>query len=172
MDRASRIWASEAGGGALLDLAVYPFTWTLLALGSPATWTADAVVLPDVGVDVLTTLSLAYPGTAVAQRTCTPLSQAVHTGTMAGEDATLSTWAPLTNPTGGTIEVSEGVREVRADPTGPPHAFMLHEVTRCVQEGLLESPAMPLDLTLATIRMFDDVRRRIGVRCPNDARVR
>lgn len=167
-DPASRMWAPEAGGGALLDLAVYPLAWTLAALGFPPAWSADAVVLPEVGVDGLTALTLHYPGEAVAQLTCTLLSQASRSVTIGGRDAFLRTWAPLPNPAGFTIEASGGRRDVRADASAPPYAWMLREVQRCVQQGLTESPTMPLDLTLATMRLFDDVRRRTGVRYPND----
>lgn len=168
VDPRSRMWAPEAGGGALLDLAVYPLAWVIAALGFPSDWSVDAVVLPDLGVDGLTALTLAYPGEATAQLTCTLLSQASRTLTIGGSAATLRTWAPLTNPTGFTVDGPGGRREVRADATAPPYAWMLREVTRCVQQGLGESPTMPLSLTLATMRLLDDVRRRIGVRYPND----
>jgi predicted dehydrogenase len=168
IDPRSRMWAPEAGGGALLDLAVYPLSWAVAVLGFPPAWSADAVVLPDLGVDGLTALTLAYPGEATAQLTCTLLSRASRSVTIGGHEATLRTWAPLTNPAGFTIEGPSGRREVRAPASAAPYAWMLREVTRCVQQGLSESPTMPLDHTLATMRMFDDVRRRIGVRYPND----
>jgi hypothetical protein len=37
------------------------------------------------------------------------------------------------------------------------------EAARCVGEGLLESPGMPLDETVEIMRAFDEIRRQTGV---------
>ncbi len=48
---------------------------------------------------------------------------------------------------------------------------MIHEAeeaTRCVREGLLESPTMPLDETLAIMKTLDAVREPWGLTFPAD----
>ena len=52
-----------------------------------------------------------------------------------------------------------------------PYAYQLREVTRCIQQGLTESPTMPPAETLATMRLFDEARRQMCVVYPNDLRV-
>jgi hypothetical protein len=54
------------------------------------------------------------------------------------------------------------------DVVGKGYAYELREVTRCVQQGLTESPVMPLEDTLNTMRLFDGVRAQLGVSYPND----
>jgi hypothetical protein len=44
----------------------------------------------------------------------------------------------------------------------------LREVTRCLQQGLTESPVMPLEHTLASMRLLDQARAQLGVTYPND----
>jgi hypothetical protein len=40
------------------------------------------------------------------------------------------------------------------------------EVMRCLREGLIESPLVPLSATLAVLRTLDEVRGQVGVRYP------
>ena len=168
-DPRSRMWAPDDGGGALLDLGVYAYSWALAGLGHPRSVAAQGVV-NELGVDELSALTLAYDGGAFAQLTTTLVSHATRTATIAGSRGTLRTWAPLTNPEGFTIDRPGGTRDVRFAGGAPPYAHMLREVTRCVQQGLTESPTMPLDDTLATMRLFDEARRQMGVRYPHDER--
>ena len=44
----------------------------------------------------------------------------------------------------------------------------LDEVQRCLDAGLGESPAMPLDDSLALARICDELRRQFGVRYPGE----
>ena len=168
-DPRSRLWAPEAGGGALLDLGVYGVSWARAGLGAPLSVTAHGV-LNEHGVDGLTALTLVHEGGGLAQITGTLTSEATRTATMAGTEGTLRTWAPLTSPTGFTVIRGDASREVAIEPAAPPYAYMLREVTRCVQQGLLESPTMPQGESVALMRLFDAARRQLGVRYPNDDR--
>jgi predicted dehydrogenase len=167
-DPRERLWAPEDGGGALLDLTVYPFTWAFGALGLPRGLLAVGA-LNDDGVDELNALTLVYEQGAHAQLTSTFVSHAARTATIAGSEGTLRTAGRLTNPEAFTVVSAHGSREERFAQGGPRYAYELREVTRCVQEGLLESPTMPLADTLATLRLFDEARRQMGVRYPHDA---
>jgi predicted dehydrogenase len=168
-DTDSRLWAPESGGGALLDLGVYGVSWARAGLGDPLSVTAHGVV-NDTGVDGLTALTLRHRNGGLAQITATLTTEATRTATLAGTEGTLRTWAPLTSPTGFTVARGHSAREVAFEPAAPPYTYMLREVTRCVQQGLRESPTMPLGESVAVMGLFDDARRQIGVRYPNDDR--
>ncbi|BAS15379.1 trans-1,2-dihydrobenzene-1,2-diol dehydrogenase [Arthrobacter sp. Hiyo8] len=62
----SRLWRRDDGGGALMDVGVYPLTWALISLGRPESLTATAH-LTDGGVDSETALTLSYPSGAQVQ---------------------------------------------------------------------------------------------------------
>ena len=166
-DTRSRMWAPEHGGGALLDLGVYAYSWAFAALGRPRSVAAHGSA-NELGVDGLSALTLHYDGGAFAQLATTLVSHATRTATIAGSEGVLRTWAPLTNPSGFSVERADGAYDVRFDDSVPLYAYMLREVTRCVQQGLTESPTMPLDETVFTMRLFDEARRQMGVRYPND----
>ena len=168
-DPRERLWSREAGGGALLDLAVYPFTWAFGALGLPSSVRAVGTRTDD-GVDGTHALTLTYASGAIAQLLGTLESQATRTATLGGTLGTLRTFAPLTRPEGFTVATGDDRRREEVALGAAPYAWMLREVTRCVQQGLRESPTMPLRDTVATLRLLDAARTQMGVTYPNDQR--
>ena len=166
-DPDSRLWARGAGGGALLDLAVYPLTWTAAAFGLPSATTARGV-LAENGVDALSALEVAYAGDARAQVTVSLVSAHTGTATIGGDAGVVRTLAPLPNPAGFTLTRGGDTSEVRVATPAPGYTYQLREVTRCIQRAELESATMPLRDTLALMRCFDDARAQLGVRYPND----
>ncbi|MFI7580419.1 Gfo/Idh/MocA family oxidoreductase [Kocuria kalidii] len=168
-DRASRIWDPAAGGGALLDLAVYPLTWALAALGAPDGITARGVLHED-GVDLHNGLTLSYADGAHAHLTTSIEADCPGTVTLSGTDGWLRTGAPLYNP--GELVVRSGraaPRTERFQPVGHGFAHELREVTRCLQAGLTESPRMPLADTVLVLELLDEARRQMGLRYRSDA---
>lgn len=166
-DPTSRLWAREAGGGALLDLAVYPLTWTAAAFGLPSEVRAHGI-LAENGVDAMTSLDLGHPGGERAQVVVSLVSAHTRSATIAGDAGTVRMLAPLPNPPGFIVARGDETLEVRPALRAPPYAYQLREVTRCVQRGALESERMPLADSLSRMRLFDDARRQIGVRYAND----
>lgn len=168
-DPRARLWAPESGGGALLDLAVYPLTWVIGALGFPTGLHASGRLNAD-GVDEVSALSLAYPGGRQAQVLVSFVSDSTRRVRLVGTEGFVETDAPLTRPEGFTVSVGGRARHESVPLGHEPYAYQLREVTRCVQEGLTESPTMPLAHTLRTMELLDEARAQLGMRLPNDAR--
>ncbi|CUM41755.1 putative oxidoreductase [Streptomyces venezuelae] len=164
-----RLRDPAVGGGALLDLGVYPVSFAQLLLGEPDSVQAHALISPE-GVDLNTGMLLGWDSGASALLSCslvadTPLTAAV-TGTL------------------GRIEVPRGFffperftlhrdgREPEEFVAGDdPHSFRHEaaEVMRCLRAGATESPLVPLEGSLAVMRTLDAVRDRVGVRYPSEA---
>ncbi|GAB3542113.1 Gfo/Idh/MocA family oxidoreductase [Arthrobacter tecti] len=169
-DPAARLWDPLAGGGALLDLTIYPTTWALGALGFPTSVSAEAT-LNDDGVDAQNALTLTYASGAQAQLSSSLVASGPSQATVAGSRGWLRTSSPLHNPRELVIQAFKGESRVEEfERVGNGYAYELRETTRCIQSGLLESPTMPLQHTLDTMRMFDGVRAQLGVRYANDNR--
>ncbi|WP_091606896.1 Gfo/Idh/MocA family protein [Arthrobacter koreensis] len=169
-DPASRLWDPAAGGGALLDLTVYPLTLAVGALGFPQRVQASGTLNAD-GVDTQNALNLGYDSGAQAQLTSSLLASGPRTATICGSEGWVRTGAPLHNPVELHIHQHMGPsRTERFQQVGNGYTYELREVTRCIQEGLAESPTMPLCDSLQTMQFFDEVRAQIGVRYPNDER--
>ncbi|WP_202528087.1 Gfo/Idh/MocA family oxidoreductase [Streptomyces sp. SID5770] len=164
-----RLRDPETGGGALLDLGVYPVSFAQLLLGEPDSVQAHALLSPE-GVDLNTAMLLGWSGTgASALLSCsiaadTPLTASV-TGSLGRIDVPRGFFFPerFTLHRNGA-EPEEFVAE--AD----PHSFRHEaaEVMRCLRAGERESPLVPLDGSLAVMRTLDAVRNRIGVRYPGE----
>ncbi|MFJ6283963.1 Gfo/Idh/MocA family oxidoreductase [Arthrobacter sp. KFRI-F3372] len=170
-DPADRLWDRAAGGGALLDLAVYPLTWATAALGFPAGITAKGHLNQD-GVDVHNTLTLEYPDGVAAQLTSSLQAAGPGTATIGGTAGWIRTGSPLYNPR--TLEICglDGhirVEEFHEDTEGFIHE--LRETARCIRAGLQESPLMPWHHTVQVMQLLDQAREQLGLHYANDARV-
>jgi predicted dehydrogenase len=165
----SRLWARQDGGGALLDIAVYPLLWALGTLGFPQTVSATGVVNDD-GVDAQNAMTLGYRHGAQVQLTSSLLAHGPRIATVAGSLGYLQSVGSINNPSELLVRIGreEPRREV-FDAVGRGYTYELREVTRCIQQGLTQSPVMPLEDTLNTMRLFDGVRAQLGVSYPNDA---
>ena len=93
----SRLWAPKDGGGALLDLTVYPLLWALGTLGFPQTVSATGWVNDD-GVDAQNALTLGYHHGAQAQLISSLLAHGPRTATVAGSQGFLQTTGSINNP--------------------------------------------------------------------------
>lgn len=165
----SRLWARGDGGGALLDISVYPLLWALGTLGFPQTVSATGFVNDD-GVDAQNALTLGYNHAAQVQLTSSLLSHGPRTATVAGNLGYLQSVGSINNPRQLTIAIGLDERRTEAfDVVGKGYTYELREVTRCIQQGLTESPVMPLDDSLNTMRLFDGVRAQMGVSYANDS---
>ncbi|MEU1038900.1 Gfo/Idh/MocA family protein [Streptomyces sp. NPDC005551] len=160
------------GGGALLDLGVYPVSFAQLLLGEPSDVTARAV-LSDEGVDLQTGALLSFESGALASVHCsisggTPVSASV-TGSAGRIDIPDGFFFPehfVLHRDGRDPE------KFMADPASGPRSSLRHEaaeVMRALRAGETESPLVPLDGTLAVMRTLDAIRDRIGVRYPGEA---
>ena len=170
LDPTARIWARADGGGALLDLAVYPLLWAWGTLGLPESVTAVGALNAE-GVDTQNALSLTYPSGAQAQLTTSLLARSPHTALVCGSEGWLRAQGAdaVYRPTRLEVQLGDGeVRTEEFELIGSGYVHELREVVRCLQQGLTESPVMPLEHSLATMRLLDGVRAQLGVVYPND----
>lgn len=159
-----RLFDPQLGGGALLDLGVYPVWLSHLLLGMPETVRATGT-LTESGVDEQSALVLDYAS---------------------GAQALLSTSIRVTSPgraavsgTAGRVEidpffvfpsgfaVSRGDDSARFDDrSGLTYrqgmAWQAAAVARHVDDGLLESPLHPLQSTIEVMTIVDDARRQLA----------
>jgi predicted dehydrogenase len=176
-DASHRLFDPDLGGGALLDLGVYPVSWAHMVLGTPSKVTAvgDPAFT---GVDAQTSVVLQYPGGAHAVLTSTLEALTPRRAWIAGTEGVIEvepTFYALTSFTltrrDGHVERFDTPAEVvggRGDGGGKGLRFEAAELARCVAEGLPESPHLPLDETVAIMATMDEVRRQIGVVYPGE----
>jgi dihydrodiol dehydrogenase / D-xylose 1-dehydrogenase (NADP) len=167
-DPSSRIFDPALGGGALLDLGIYPLSFTSMLLGSPQRIRSEVKLAPT-GVDELASLLLGYDSGAQAALsfgtlTSTPIDAAVlgSAGTIYVHPRFLHSERLTFYPAHGDPETLD----VPFEHNG--YQYEAHEVGRCIRAGKLESATMPLDETLALMRQMDAIRTDWGVTYPTE----
>lgn len=156
------------GGGALLDLGVYPIAFAQLVFGQPPEAIHGIMRPTDRGVDAQSSVVLGYPGGGQAL-----IASAL--------DVRLPYQARVFGP-GGTIIVEDFFRPVAytvhtVDGTprrtghrfaGRGYQFELAEVAACLRAGRTESLRWPRSASIAVLEVMDTLRRAWGVRYPDE----
>jgi predicted dehydrogenase len=164
----SILYERALGGGALLDVGVYPVALASWVLGRPERVEALARIGAG-GVDEVTAAVLGYPGGALALLHAAIRLETPQEAVIAGDAGTLRLHAPWWKATRLTL-ARPGAADVTSEHPYPGAGFHLEaaEVARCLRAGLLESPLLPLDGTVAVMDTLDEIRARIGLRYPGE----
>ncbi|WP_103337866.1 Gfo/Idh/MocA family protein [Amycolatopsis sp. CA-126428] len=156
-DPAFRLFAPELGGGALLDLGIYPVSFASMILGPPERVAAMATPA-FTGVDAQTSMLFGYASGAQAVLTCTLSAVSPTTATIVGTDARIEVDGPFYAPASFTVIPRDGERsrfEYVDEGLGLRHEA--DEVALRLAAGEIESPLMPLDETVSIMTTVDAV---------------
>jgi predicted dehydrogenase len=156
-DPTHRLFAPELGGGAMLDLGIYPVSFASMLLGTPERVTA--LVDPAfTGVDAQTSMLFGYASGAQAVLTCTLLARTATRACVSGTKARIEIDGDFYAPTSFTLIARSGERErFEFSSSGRGLHYQALEVARCLREGLTESPLMPLDESVTIMETIDRV---------------
>ena len=159
------------GGGALLDLGVYPVSFAHLLLGEPSDVMAKAV-LSEEGVDLQTGALLSWDSGALASLHCSLTGGTATTASVTGSRGRIDIPDGFFHPDRFVLHRDgRDPEEFTADPADGPRNSLKHEareVMRALRAGETESPLVPLEGTLAVMRTLDAIRDRVGVRYPSE----
>jgi predicted dehydrogenase len=157
-----RLRNPELGGGALLDLGVYPLNFAHLFLGPPASVQSWASLTPE-GVDQNTGILLGYDSGAVAVLTCGLVGESRNAASITGTTGRIDLPSGFFTPRSFTVTRGGSAEQVEMPFPGRGYQFEAAEVQRCLRAGLSESPLMPHATTLEIMSQMDLIRDRIGV---------
>jgi len=162
-DPTRRWFSADQGGGALLDVGIYPVTFATLLAGEPIVVAAVATVAPS-GVDDQVAMSMVHDHGIVSWLGCSFVSDSADEAVVAGPDGRIRVTSRF-HQSGG-LEVwraGELIASHDLSYEGTGYEFEVEEVRRCLEAGLLESPTHPLDTTLMVMRTLDRVREAAAV---------
>jgi predicted dehydrogenase len=167
-DAHSRLFAKEAGGGALLDIGIYPLSIAAYLLGPVQQAQAEAV-LSETGVDTQTAFSLRHRNGALSSCLCSITAATSSRLIVSGSRGSIELHAPFYMSHALTITDAAGAsRTVNLPFLGNGYTHEAIEVGRCLRSGMTESPLMTLDETLDLMGWLDHMREQCGVRYPYD----
>jgi predicted dehydrogenase len=165
-DAGHRLRDPALGGGALLDLGVYPINLAHLVLGAPATVTSWAHLTPE-GVDDNTGVLLGYDSGAMAALTCGLVGATRNAASITGTRGRIDLPPGFFVPQSFTLHRADTSEVFEFPFEGRGYQFEAEEVQRCLLDGALESPLMPHETTLEVMALLDTVRNEIGVIYPS-----
>ena len=163
-----RLFDPALGGGALLDLGIYPLSIAAGLMGPVTEIRAQAEMGPT-GVDVQTGFTLKHEGGGMSVCSCSLLARTPAELTVSGERGQVRMNTRFHCATSVTVTLDDGTsRTIDTPYLGNGYVHEVIEAQRCWQAGLLESPAMTQRETLALMGVMDEIRRQIGLRYAAD----
>lgn len=167
-DPQHRLYDPKLGGGALLDLGIYPLTFAILFLGFPKKYTSDAQ-LADTGVDVLDALVLSYENQAMASLICGIVANKPKEAWIVGTEGYIKVHDVFFRPNKLTLckHGAEPIEhEIPYDSNGYIHE--VREVHDCLRAGRLQSDTVSWEHTLKVTELMESIRKQWGVVYPGD----
>lgn len=172
VDPRNRLWAPELGGGAVLDLGVYPVSFAHMLLGVPSS-VAVTGSLGHTGVDADVGLLLGWADGAHARLGCSLTSHVEGRAVVVGTHGRIEVPSPFHHPPHLVVHRRDAEPQViEAPPLGRGYSHQLAEVQRCLAEGRTESAVMPLDDTLAVMRTLQTALDVLGSKPVDEGFVR
>lgn len=168
-DATDRLWDAAQGGGALLDLGVYPVSFAQFVLGgAPAEVHTVGSNAPN-GVDAEAALLWDAGDGRAGFAHCSLLSPLPGAGAVIGTEAWIEVPPRVHHPDRILIHAADDEgrpgdpRIIEAPLSGAGYIHEFDAVHRCIADGITESPTMPLDDTITVMRIVEAGLHALGV---------
>lgn len=168
-DPSHRIQDPALGGGALLDLGIYPISFAWEVFGAPTT--VNAISSPTAtGVDRQTAILFGYGEGQQAVLHTALDTRGPNTAVILGVDGRVEIDPVWYNPTTMTVFDSDNniIEEFDGRTEGRGMQFQAAELERIVASGSLEGEILPPSQSVAIMATLDEIRAQIGLRYPSE----
>ena len=163
-----RHWEPSLGGGALLDLGIYPISFAHMVLGKPDSITSSAT-FTDKGVDASSTAIFNYKSGAQAILTSNMMVSTPCRATICGTLGKIEIDRTFYNPASMRVIMHDGTTtEYPADYKGHGLREQAKEFERVVRSGAMNSPILTPDESIEIMGSLDEIRRQIGLIYPSE----
>ena len=165
-----RLYDPKLGGGALLDVGIYPVFLATSLLGRPDDIEAVMTPYPS-GVDEQISAVLRYSNNAIAITSATFAAWTPVEATIIGTEGYIRMTNRFHNAV-GNIEIvnSKGSQPVAVrKEEGFGYQFQARHVGDCLRKKLIESPVMSLADSLLLMETMDRIRAKCGIRYEVDS---
>lgn len=169
-DPEHRLFNPKLGGGALLDIGIYPLLLAQTILGVPDKISATAL-LGDAQVDEDIGVTLTYKDQKIAHlhsslRSRTPIDAHIY-----GTNGYIYLPTPWHKPVSHLLvyDYSNDKEKKYAIPShGIGYVYEAQAVMDCLNASYLESPRASWEFSLNLVQTMDHIRNQVGVRYPMD----
>lgn len=169
-DPGHRLFATDLGGGAVLDLGVYVISLAQHFLGNPDRVTACGTLFPN-GAEASATIALGWDDGRGATLATSLTSPTACRAVLMGTSGSIELGPEFHHPRALVVRrAGEPAEELHLPPTGSGYSHEAEHVHQCLDAGLLESPVVPLADTLAVQVVMQEVFEQLG-RAPEEGSV-
>jgi predicted dehydrogenase len=165
-DPESRVYKRELGGGALLDVGIYPLSTGIWLMGNPVETVALAK-LGMTGIDERTGIVMKTRDNKISTIYTSVINRTPGEFTVMGDKGFINVHGPWWHLDKLTIHLNSGKSDIISFPLEERgYIYMARHVMTCLREGKTESPVVPLSETVSIMTIMDTIRKQIGLKYP------
>jgi predicted dehydrogenase len=162
-----RLFNPELGGGALLDVGIYPISLASMVFGTRPTRISSMAHLGQTGVDEQSAVILGYEQGQLAILSAAVRTETPQEAVLIGTEGWIRLHTPWWKPAALTVSIRGQEDRTETLPfEGNGYNYEAAEVMACLRAGKLESDVMLLNETLAIMETLDHIRAQWGMRYP------
>src|SRR4030042_2755318 len=166
VDHDGRLYNLKMGGGALLDIGIYPVFLSLLLLGKPSE-IKSAAIMSETGADESCSILFKYGNEATANLACPITLDPPIEANIIFEKGRIRIHRRWFAPSSLTIvESNEKKKDLTFKYDGNGYHFEATEAMKCMEKGLIECPDLPLNFSLELMGLLDEIRNQCGILYP------
>ncbi len=163
-----RVYNLALGGGAQLDVGVYPLFLAMQVLGRPIDIKSFSH-LAVTGADATSSALFRYSNGALAHIFSSFVADSPKEAHILGTKGRITLHAPWYKTERVSLQLNSGeITEFPLRHSGNGFEFQITEVVRCLEERKIESALMPHSLSLLMAEVSDEIRRQGGVKYTSD----
>ncbi|MGR6743488.1 Gfo/Idh/MocA family protein [Microbacterium sp. F1-18] len=168
-DPSHRLNDLSLGGGALLDLGIYPVSFVCDLLGLPTQVRALARLM-ETGADAEVATVMTHPSGAISTTVSSSRGAGPNTAHIVGSEARIEVSGVWYAATDFRVVSHDGtvLEEYRSEIEGRGMQFQALEAEALIAAGRIDGDILPIAETVAIMGVLDDIRDQIGVRYPQE----
>jgi predicted dehydrogenase len=167
-DPKGRLFDPVLGGGALLDIGVYPVSLASMVFGESPRRIASSVTMGRTGVDEQAAVIMEYTGGRQAAITFSFRYESPLEANIIGTEGRIRIERPWWNPHRLTITHGGKDKEISLPYLGNGYTHEAMEVMECLRAGRTESERMPLEESHRIMQNLDAIRADWGLKYPGE----
>ena len=164
-DPLHRLFNPFLGGGALLDVGVYPVSFASMVFGQPSRMSSECH-LGETGVDEQSAVLLRYGPGQMAVLAAAVRTEIPQDAYIIGTEGRLRVFSPWWQSQKLSLKFGKREKVLKYPFKGNGFSFEAEEVMACLREGRLESDIMPVDESLSIMETMDQIRAQWGLKYP------
>ncbi|MFS0895703.1 Gfo/Idh/MocA family protein [Microbacterium sp. 179-I 3D3 NHS] len=168
-DPAHRLNDLALGGGALLDLGIYPISFIHDILGAPTGIRAMGRLI-ETGADAEVATVMTHEGGAISTSLSSSRAAGPNAASIIGTKARIDIDRVWYSPTSFRVVLTDGTvhEEYISEVDGRGMQYQALNAERLVRDGILEGDILPIAESVEIMGTLDEVRAQIGVRYPRE----